>query len=187
MEIFRLHKYDPTLYDAAGQFCGDDWTTVSDIGRAFAGKVLTAEEYLGVEQSYVLALAAIAAESDVSKLCTRLDTQLPERAAVEKWLFGIDWTTVESFKDREWIQGGRMAIFFRLCLRGIVGHAATDESGFFIAFTGDYYVHLGTNKVSDNLRFRVASLGLNLQRTGQLGDSMLDGDYYQSLLPHLCP
>jgi hypothetical protein len=37
----RVTKYDPALRDERGGFTGDDWTSVSDVGGLFSGRVLT--------------------------------------------------------------------------------------------------------------------------------------------------
>jgi hypothetical protein len=43
----RVSKYDPCLRDQSRP----EWTSVSDIGRSFAGAVLTQEEYRRVEDA----------------------------------------------------------------------------------------------------------------------------------------
>lgn len=53
MRSWRLTKYDPARRDARGAFLGDDWTSISDIGRTFDGRVLTPEAYARVEQAHV--------------------------------------------------------------------------------------------------------------------------------------
>ena len=51
-----------------GAYCRDEWTSVSDIGENFDGKVLTAEEYLMVESCYIDAACDIIQISDLDKL-----------------------------------------------------------------------------------------------------------------------
>jgi hypothetical protein len=49
---FRITKYNPAFRGEAGASTRDEWTAVSDIGRAFAGAVLTETEYQRVEDAY---------------------------------------------------------------------------------------------------------------------------------------
>jgi hypothetical protein len=53
MNQYRVTKYDPTFRDASGAYTRQDWTSFSDIGRAFGDITLSREEYLRVESAYV--------------------------------------------------------------------------------------------------------------------------------------
>lgn len=68
MVEYRVSKYDPALRDEAGAFQGDDWTAISDIGRSFAGKVLTSEEYHRVETAYVSVALAFLKEGGIESV-----------------------------------------------------------------------------------------------------------------------
>jgi len=35
---YRVTKYDPAWRDASGAYIVDEWTSVTDIGRAFGGR-----------------------------------------------------------------------------------------------------------------------------------------------------
>jgi hypothetical protein len=50
---FRITKYDPRHRAASGAYQRDEWTAFSDVGRTFAGEVLTLAEYLRVEDLYL--------------------------------------------------------------------------------------------------------------------------------------
>jgi hypothetical protein len=65
---FRVTKYDPAHRDARGAYTRDEWTAVSDIGRAFGGVVLTEPEYRRVEDAYVTAAVAFLREAEVPSL-----------------------------------------------------------------------------------------------------------------------
>ncbi len=52
MTCYRVSKYDPT-YRANGIYQKDEWTAISDIGRVYADKMFTEDDYLAVEQSYI--------------------------------------------------------------------------------------------------------------------------------------
>ena len=65
---FRVTKYDPAHRDAGGPYTRDEWTSVSDIGRAFGGVVLTEPEYQRVEDAYAATAVAFLREAGVSSL-----------------------------------------------------------------------------------------------------------------------
>ena len=54
----RLTKYDPRLRDGDGAYRHDDWTSVSDVGRTFAGRTLMVGDYRRVEEAYVATILA---------------------------------------------------------------------------------------------------------------------------------
>lgn len=63
---FRISKYNRVF----GQeyFLDDDWTSISDIGKVFKGKVLTYSAYEHVENQYLLLISKICSELNVSKM-----------------------------------------------------------------------------------------------------------------------
>lgn len=60
---YRVTKYDPAFRDSSGWYVRDEWTSVSDVGRTFGGKVLTKDEYQRVEDAYVAAALSFLRES----------------------------------------------------------------------------------------------------------------------------
>jgi hypothetical protein len=45
---FRVTKYNPELRDRAGAFTAHDWTSITEVGSAFNGRVLTATPRIGL-------------------------------------------------------------------------------------------------------------------------------------------
>lgn len=50
-----ITKYDPSYRDENGYYVGEDWTSISDIGESFNGKILTFDRYKEIEERYVVA------------------------------------------------------------------------------------------------------------------------------------
>jgi hypothetical protein len=51
MNYVRITKYDPQNRDANGHYTlVDEWTSISDVGKSFQGKILTMEQYLAIEE-----------------------------------------------------------------------------------------------------------------------------------------
>ena len=68
MFTFRVTKYDPAHRDRCGAYTRDDWISAGDIGRTFAGVVLTEAEYRRVENAYATAAVAFLREAGVPSL-----------------------------------------------------------------------------------------------------------------------
>ena len=68
MKEFRVTKYDPALRDERGAFTGNEWISISDVGSAFDGVILTEEKYAEVERAYVDAALAFLEEAGVASL-----------------------------------------------------------------------------------------------------------------------
>lgn len=79
---YRVSKYNPALRDSNGAYTGEDWTSMSDVGRSFGGVTLTQAEYQRVESAYVSAAVAFLREAGVSELRV-LDLENPQGLQLE--------------------------------------------------------------------------------------------------------
>jgi hypothetical protein len=70
-----------TKYDRDDPRYAEDWTSVSDVGDTFFGKVLTLERYLEVEASHLRVVAAFLEEAEVETTVVRA----PERYDAHWW------------------------------------------------------------------------------------------------------
>ena len=68
MNEYRITKYDPSFRKPAGAYTREEWISVNDVGRSFAGVTLTREEYERVEGAYVEAAIAFLREAGVYAL-----------------------------------------------------------------------------------------------------------------------
>ena len=125
MKYYRISKYDPQ-YRIDGIYQKDEWTAISDIGKAFDGTVFAEDEYYKVEQSYV---------DFVLGVCN---------------LQGIDHlmiTDLENHNKLHWTNGQKInshksGEFIKLCLREEIWGRLVSKS--FVFETGyEYYIHIG--------------------------------------------
>jgi hypothetical protein len=65
---YRVTKYDPARRNANGAYLEDEWTSATDIGRAFRGVVLTDDAYQCVERAYICSALAFISEGGLSFL-----------------------------------------------------------------------------------------------------------------------
>ena len=68
MPHFRVTKYDPAHRDASGAYLHDEWTSFSDIGKVFAGTLLTLKTYEETENAYISAAVDFLREAGASCL-----------------------------------------------------------------------------------------------------------------------
>jgi hypothetical protein len=68
---FRVTKYNPARRDLSGAYPVDEWTSRADIGRSFAGRVLSEQEYFRVETAYTNAAVAFLQEANISALTVK--------------------------------------------------------------------------------------------------------------------
>jgi hypothetical protein len=77
---YRVTKYDPAFRDARDAYLADDWTSVTQIARAFGGVVLTEGEYRRVEQAYVSSAIAFLREGGLHSLAVKGLENVPKVA-----------------------------------------------------------------------------------------------------------
>ena len=141
----RITKYDPKLRNKDGAFIGEDWTSVSDIGK-FPG--LTVEKYLRAEDGYWQTLASILDFQKVDKLriggVDFFDKQPKSNTlSLESWKFCRDLTLKElntcdlQTAERLFRAALREEIWFRAF--GKDGHDICAECGY------DFYMYFASS------------------------------------------
>jgi len=128
MHEYRVTKYDPSLRDASGAFLGDDWTSISDIGRSFSGVVLTREEYERVERAYIQAALAFLDEGGVGPL-TVAELEAPPDHSI-------------GFTEGSQVSADQLGEVLQQILREEVWCNLESHNGF-IHFGYDYYMYIG--------------------------------------------
>jgi hypothetical protein len=156
MGSWRLSKYDPALRDEQGRFTGQDWTSVSDIGRVFGGRLVTAEAYLAVEDAHVEACLALHEEAGAPPLFAR-DVEGHPGATIRP---GREVRT--SLIEDECIARGELPAVIRSCLREVTWCRleADDAAHCSFHFGYDYYVYWIGHSLGAATRARVQALGL---------------------------
>lgn len=157
---YEIVKYNPAFYNEDGVYCKDEWTSVSDIGKSFNGKVLTQEEYFAVENNYVDAvcdiLQVVGADSLTIEYIEKQDEWIEEQMANSK-IPEQDFQLLPNAKSLK--QGQIMSVnefrnVVRLCLREyIYAIFSSRVYNLKIKFGYDYYMyvecHLSREQLSD--------------------------------------
>src|SRR5262245_7422980 len=98
MAGYRVTKYDPRKRNEDGVFIGDDWTSVSDIGKTFNGQVLSDSDYLAAENEYLRSVELFMAAAHLEALRVE-DLDVKRRAT--------SLTQIVGATDSEYLQGLR--------------------------------------------------------------------------------
>ena len=142
---YRVTKYNPAFRDARGAYTGDDWTSFSDIGKSFAGVVLTEAEYQRVEQAYISTTLAFLAEGGISSLTVE---ELENPANL-----------VLPVAEGSVVRVEELAEVMRPILREEFWCRLEAEGGF-VHFGYDYYIYLGVPHRCPAAERTAAELGL---------------------------
>jgi len=145
---FRVTKYDPGLRRPDGTYSMDEWTSVSDVGRAYNGKIVSRSEYLRGETNYVQAVRCFIGDSGLQKLRVT-DLQLNE-VRVESLPSEIAQETlahVGSAVDEIDVCGDDLDWIVRLALREAIWCRLKGDQGFYVHFGYDYYMYIGSDEM----------------------------------------
>jgi len=167
MNTWRLSKYDPR-FRKRGAFQLDVWTSVSDIGKSFEGKVLTVEEYLRTENQYVSVISSFLKETQVSSLVvTALEKHFPD-GPIER-LDSSDplldpLAEITSILEGDTLSLSEIETVCRLSLREFLWCKLENDELAYVHFGYDYYVYLGSASDCPQTREYASSIGLFMER-----------------------
>ncbi len=141
---YRITKYDPANRDSDGRYAVDDWTSVGDIGKVFAGQPLSLKEYLRMEDAYVA--AAIQSMERTGLQAVRM-TELEwngEYDHLPTELFESTQQFEKQLQGRSSIDAHGVEAAVRLVLREMMWCKLVGDHGFYIHFGFDYYMYIGS-------------------------------------------
>ncbi len=156
---WRLTKYDPERRSVAGAFLGDDWISVSDIGRSYEGVELTESEYLRVEAAHLDVIVSSYQDAGHPPLLVRG----PEWNGLGKLIAGQVLTSAP--RENEPVSEARLPVLARTCLREICWcRIETADESYGIHFGYDFYVYLVGVELTPSTHGVARSGGLFLER-----------------------
>jgi hypothetical protein len=134
----RVTKYNPLFRNEQGHYLPDEWTAISDVGKAFAGQRLLLDEYLAVEAQYVQAVRLFFAGSGHVGL----------EAAEIRWLGDTDGSLQAVFQQVasgvRVFPASDLGALVALALRECLWFRLVDDTGTrAVEFGYDYYMYLG--------------------------------------------
>ena len=163
MFCYRITKYNPKYRDLSGAYKKDEWTSYSDIGATFANEILSAKEYLNIENAYVRSISLFMDDTgDASLIVTALEKhQAPQE---DDALFDPKLLNAyQSLDVNESVNKNGALEVARVALRDYLWCKLESEH-MFIHFGYDYYMYIGTLKKPSSILPQIESLGLFVER-----------------------
>ncbi|MBO0905547.1 DUF7683 domain-containing protein [Jiella sonneratiae] len=145
---YRITKYDPSRRDASGAFTEPDWTSMSDVGKAIRGEVLSPERYLATEDSYVAYILWFFDRPGLAHLrMTGVETanlgENLKKSMRDPKTFDPRFLTIAPEEDGILLRADIAAVC-RMVLREIFWCRLEVAERFFVHFGWDYYVYVGS-------------------------------------------
>ena len=145
--FYEIVKYHPAGYkDRIYTF--DDWTSISDIGKIFRTGILSADDYIKVEDSYVNTILTVMSETDCHYLTIEYveayDDEIVKRMKEYKQRYNIPvLDPIPNLKKGKEVSKNEAAVLFRLCLRGLFDiNFSFKSKKLKIEFGYDYYLYI---------------------------------------------
>lgn len=149
MYSYRISKFDPSAPPSQRR---EDWTSISDVGRSFAGDVLTREAYDEVESQYLNALRLVLTEEHATSLrvtdLLRASTASATRDSIAEGVI----------VDIE----GAISVCRAQLREELSCHLATDD-GFSVDVGFDYYLYITSPRPLGASLEDIADLGLHVE------------------------
>ena len=150
MQSYRISKYNPMYRNQQGIYTVDEWTSFSDIGRAYQGIELTKEDYLKTESIYCDAVYEILMQQDVRVLevrnlertfsLTEMSRFLSEKSLQ---LTEEECYIIQTIQEKQQISIEQIKFYVKLLLRDCFWCILADtESDAKVSVGYDYYIHL---------------------------------------------
>lgn len=143
MSGFRVTKYNPKLRLPDGSYSQQEWTSISDIGRPLAGRIVELSSYLATEDAYVESVRRFAGAVGIRTLRVAdlqiydcIDT-FPEALAAETRAY------LDVIGDGVEISDNTLEGAIRLALREVIWCRLEGDKGFYVHFGYDYYMYIG--------------------------------------------
>lgn len=148
---YRITKYNPTYRNEEGVFQCDDWTSISDIGRTYNGKVFSKPDYEAVEEAYLFSIESMLTEASIQTLTLKSsenhrDFKLPEFVVNNASL------SINQCVD-----------FARLCLREKVWGILSMPRLAYVHFGYDYYMYIGVPVACKRSILAISEKGLYVE------------------------
>ena len=144
----EIVKYRPEFYDEKGRYQKDEWTSFSDVGKEYEGRIVTMEEYTEIENRFISITHAILEEAGCKYIT----------------LGYVYKSHHKRVKEGMRVSASEIDYYLRLALRGKVFIVFINSSrGIQFDWSEDYlYMHLFCRIPDDRLREIVESRGLYL-------------------------
>jgi hypothetical protein len=180
MHFWRVTKYDPRRRDRRGRFRDETWTSVSDIGRAFAGETLTPAAYMAVEDAYVAALTAfVRAAGNPPLTVVGLEPSTPRSPGAQS----LQSVERPELREGTILPSSDLDAVIRLILREELWCELRYAARLRIRFGWDYYAYVASDSPSQEGVARAEELGLFVEPLERLPEERPQGNEFRGEEP----
>ncbi|MFB0844499.1 hypothetical protein [Paenibacillus oleatilyticus] len=166
MYYWQVRKYPPLKEGEENKPKIPTWTSIIDIGRTYNGVSLTMSEYLSVEEKYVKAVEIYMKSIQVHELEIYLMSKLREELFAEhilKYPKCYSQEIVDFYyflQDGSLLTGKQIEHIVRLGMRENIACQLRNGNKFFLNFSYDYYMDIGSSVIREDAIMEIRNLGL---------------------------
>lgn len=163
MFSWRITKYNPVYRDKNDIYTNCEWTSISDIGRLFAGKELSFSDYITVENSYIEAVLTFMNSLAITSLTVKnLEKNYNSlKLHKEPNLYSEEMIVFyNSIQNNAVIAKREIQYLCRLVLREHLWCKLETNNIMFVHFGYDYYMYIGSNKRFEGVINTITNTGL---------------------------
>lgn len=150
MYKYRISKYNPKYRDRNDCYLKDEWTSCSDIGKEYDGKVFEKEDYLAKETQYCNTILTILKSCKIKEMiveeleiCYSIEELQKKFHSIDLDFSNSDEKVINSIKNNQTVTLEELKEYFKLALRECFWCKFTDEiSQTQVEFGYDYYVYI---------------------------------------------
>jgi hypothetical protein len=160
---WRITKYNPIYRDELGKYKKDEWTSFCEIGKIFNGNMLTSDEYVVVEDTYVGAILAFMDDLGIKSLKVKgLEKKnkkfMPDKAHK---LYSEELVNLYiSLQDNDVLNVREIECLSRLVLRENLWCKLEKDDIMFVHFGYDYYMYIGIHEICEEAINNIKESGL---------------------------
>lgn len=169
MAWHEIVKYSPQKYDSNGVYTADEWTSRSDVGKHYDGKLFTLEEYLRVEQQYIDVILSVMKITNCKYMTIHYieaDKEYIVSQIISSKFHKIDVPLLKSvplLEEKRRIYIKKISDILRFCLREYAYIVLCNkEHKLQIEFGYDYYLKISCSLNNETLKKVVNKEGLYL-------------------------
>jgi len=147
---YRITKYNPKHRNSDGVYLLDEWTSYSDVGQIFNGKVFEIQEYLKVEEKYIEAIKALFNFFKINRFVIEGIEKNNEENDFNETDKAFLFPTYQKIQEDEIVSATELENTVKLILREYMwGKIILEDVGVGVSFGYDYYMYFEFNESID--------------------------------------
>ena len=169
MTRYRISKYNPKYRYDDWVVVEDTWTSFSDIGSVYNGNVLSIDNYLEVEEKYILIINKILDHFDIDSLNIKeMETyltidEIKKMLLLKKiYISNIEINFIKKLKNNAELNREELNQAIKFILRECFW--AILEKEIKIEFGYDYYVYILCNTIPEKIIEDALNIGIYIEK-----------------------